>query len=303
MTYKYNKNKITFTDLLTSLIIRSINFGFKFKEQDDISWIKLREFEPFLRRVLWILGIKSEPLVVAFNVLLNDIKTLTLKSGFNFTFLYLKEVRHIVIRYLAGMDIDSINSKIYIRRDHSGIPKIIPLIFRDILRKKSLIKDRKLLVGILTILSLYRSFHTNPKVDLKTIQDPFSGECQTLDLNLIKKALDKLKVPSYKPFVQRFKFFNLPGLVNRSPNCKISIIGCELDSLAFFCKYESIYLIRLMIFEGLILNLVYFLFLNIVFGPIYMLFRFYWNEKLKMGSLSVVYDQAGKARIIGVSNW
>jgi hypothetical protein len=283
-----------------NFIVKSINHGFKFKVYDEKEWIKFREFDPFLRLILWFLGLRHQKDTDSFNEMLNNIKHLVEKSGSNFTFLYLKDVRGLVIRYLSGND-TNYSGKLYIRTDRSGIPKLIPTPLRDILRKRLLIQDRKIIIGIITVLSVFRSFKTHPKVDLRSIVEPFNGENQSLDLSKLKKALEVLKFPNYKT---SFKLFPVLGLLSRSPNNHISILGCELDALAYLHDpLALISLLRMMWYEKMPLMFIYYLFLIIIYSPLYLFLCFYWLEKLYLGSLSCVYDQAGKARVIGVTNW
>jgi hypothetical protein len=52
------------------------------------------------------------------------------------------------------------------------------------------------------------------------------------------------------------------------------------------------------------LYLTVFLIINIIYGPFYGLMRILGMiTPLRMGKLSVVYDQAGKARVVAITNW
>jgi hypothetical protein len=276
MNNKYTKPKgfakYIFDFSLNNFIVKSINQGFKFKVYDEKEWIKFREFDPFLRMILWFLGLRNQEITDLFNELLRNIKYLVEKSGSNFTFLYLKDVRGIIIRYLSGCD-TNYSGKLYIRTDKSGLPKIVPTQLRAILRKRLLLKDRNIIIGIITLISIYRSFKTHPKVDLRSIVDPFNGQCQSFDLSKLSQALEVLKVPRY---TTSLKLFPVVGLLSRSPNNNISILGCELDALAYLHDYKALFgLLKIMFLEKMPLMFIYFLFLIIVYSPLYLLLCFY----------------------------
>lgn len=63
------------------------------------------------------------------------IRRLIKKSGFQFTFLYLKESYRLVIRYLSdhGEPDTVLPNTVMVKRDHVGLPTIIPLQLRHIL--------------------------------------------------------------------------------------------------------------------------------------------------------------------------
>jgi hypothetical protein len=260
----------------------------------------LEEFGPFLRRVIWCLGILNNQDQKALVELVNNITLLYEKSGSNFTFLYLKDVRHTVIRYLSGADI-TYKGKLHIKIDRTGIPRVIPAHLRHTLRRRMLVRDRKILLGILTILSMFRSFKTSPKVKLHTVIDPFGGVSDTLNRELLSKAIGFLKVPKYR---RDTNLFPVLGLLNRSPNTKISIMGADLDAFAYLHNFQALKsLVIILMFERAYLLIIYFIILLVLFSPLYLLLFSISRLKFYLGSLSCVYDQAGKARIIGVTNW
>jgi hypothetical protein len=114
------------------------------------------------------------------------------------TFLYLKESLRIISRYLADQDHSITPRGVCLRLDHHGLPTIVPLSLRKILYNKDLIKDRRAIVCILTVLSMFRVFPTSPKVNLDTIVSPFTGLTKSIDLDLIKSALKDLHIRTLK---------------------------------------------------------------------------------------------------------
>lgn len=101
-------------------------------------------------------------------------------NKWEFTFLYLKEVVRLTIQALAGNKSVSDPNLIRVATDSHGLPLIIPHSIRLRLRYHCKIAlssypvnlvDRRLIKGVLTILSIYRVFPTKPPVNLKTIED------------------------------------------------------------------------------------------------------------------------------------
>lgn len=82
--------------------------------------------------VIWITC--NEEYAASLMLLKDRIRILIKRSGFQFTFLYLKEVYRLVIRYLAGHGepVTPI-SGVMVKRDHHGLPTIIPLNLRRII--------------------------------------------------------------------------------------------------------------------------------------------------------------------------
>jgi hypothetical protein len=267
------------------------------KERSEHEWIKLEEFEAYGRLVLDYLDLHKYKKDIM--QLLLATRSLHERSGSQFAFTYLKECRTIVVRNFAGMTFTPVK-RIYIKLDYRKFPKIIPLNLRMILRKEGYTEDnRKLIVGIMTILSVHRVFKTNPKVDLHSIVDEFSGYAKTLDPLLIDKSVKALNA-------------NLNGRWSRgivqstkvSPNTKSTLWGAEIDIFAFvhsLKKYKA--LMSLLIFNIDFIS-IFFFHLNLLLGlPFYLYHYYYENAKVHFGKLSVVYSQAGKARVIAISNF
>lgn len=124
-------------------------------------------------------------------MLTNRIRRLIKKSGFNFTFLYLKEVMRLTIRSLAGNPEPKYLPKgVMVKRDHTGLPTIVPSTLRKILLDFK--NNQKVVVCILSILSMYRVFPTKAVPKLDTIIDPFSGTVRTLSSKSIRTVLREI---------------------------------------------------------------------------------------------------------------
>jgi hypothetical protein len=135
------------------------------------------------------------------------------KSGFQFTFKYLKAVLHLTIRFLSGRPIFVYAPKgsPYIKIDSNGLPKILPLKLRHFLKDCDLVKDSRVLGAILSLISIFRVFPTHVKPKLDTIVSSFSGSVKTFSHNKLKLACMDL----------------LDNIINRKPNFVCKIIGGE----------------------------------------------------------------------------
>jgi hypothetical protein len=124
-----------------------------------------------------------------------------------------------VSRYLAGVAIDIPEKGVSIKRNHVGLPTIIPtkLLNRIMNFSNTSESDRRIVVCILTLLSVFRVFPTKPKVSLQSIVEPFNGTVETLSLEEIRKALKDLHIRN--PVLKRPQFLKLE---TSSPNCSKS---------------------------------------------------------------------------------
>jgi hypothetical protein len=147
------------------------------------------------------------------SILQKSIYNLIKKSGFQFTFKYMKAVLHLVIRFLSGRPIYVYSPKgsPYISIDSNGLPKILPSELRHFLKRCDLVKDSKSIGAILTLISIFRVFPTHVKPKLDTIVSSFTGSVKTFELNRLKLACNDL----------------LKGSINRKPNFDCKIIGGE----------------------------------------------------------------------------
>jgi len=101
----------------------------------------------------------------------------------------------LVIRSLSGNPEPKFLKGVMVKRDHTGIPTIIPLSLRKALR--SYRDNQRLVVCILSVVSVFRVFPTKVKPCLDTILSPFDGITKTISLELIKLALAELTTGSF----------------------------------------------------------------------------------------------------------
>jgi hypothetical protein len=132
-----------------------------------------------------------------FGVLVSRISSLIKKSGWTFTFKYLKEVLRILVRLLAENEVTK-SSSIFVKTDKHGCPTIVPIEIREEILKKDYSQDyKKLIVGALfTILSIHRVFPTKVIPSVDTIIAPSSALSKTLERDLLVKSLEELRLYS-----------------------------------------------------------------------------------------------------------
>jgi len=234
------------------------------------------------------------------NTLRKRISLLIERSGFKFTFIYLKEALRLTVLHLSGSP--TMKSKgVSVALDSTGFPYIIPLSLRKILRNHDLIKDRPVIVCVLTLLSIFRVFSVRTKVSLDTIIQPFSGLTRVLPLSQISLALKDLKM-------REVRMAKATALVLESagPNCAKSTFGASIDAIALalnprFLWYWMTYIIHI---RGGLFFIAWLLLIVSVAAPFVLLFRILGMlPPLCLGKLSVVRDQAGKARVVAITNW
>jgi hypothetical protein len=259
-------------------------------------WITLNELHSFFKLPSIITGTKGS---VKFLKLLNSrIVTLVGTNGWSFTFLYLKECVRLTIRALGGQPETSWDNSIpRVKRDFSGLPTIIPLSLRLALREPA--GNVNIVRVTLCVLSVFRVFKVPVKPSLESIISPFNGLARTYDYLVIRKALNKLNL--------KVKFSIFRGFISESagPNSRFATWGSTLDALAFI-EYPRQFLtfVRIALVTKSYWYLAVFITILLVYGPLYITLRtFGMMAPLRMGKLSTVYDQAGKARIVAITNW
>jgi len=164
-------------------------FSLKLIRRPKISkkaWITLREFPKYFEEVVWIADLK------AFKDDLNTFRTrisrLVRKSGFQFTFMYMKLVLHFTVSSLSGRPMLISDQKgPYISLDGRGLPSIIPLKIREYLCSD--LKKDKQVGGILSLLSIFRVFPTHVKPKYESITGPFIGTSRSIDLPKLTLAV------------------------------------------------------------------------------------------------------------------
>lgn len=280
--------KINFLNLIEKFVI-----GDK-KTLLNKVWISQKEVTRYFNLVIWITF--SHEHRNSFNELKENILRIWKNSGSEFLFKYLKECLLIVVLSLSGKTEKRINNDIFVKTDRNGLPVIIPFKLRSFLNKEGYQNNRVTVIGIISCLSIFRVLKTFPKVDFSSITDGFTGNTRNLDSHKINLALKDLFVdtPNIKCVT---KFI---GGLSAGPNSKKALWGAEIDSLAFLhCPTKLFTLLRLLDLRFGI----YLIFLIIICSPYYLLSRLFGSDQAQMGRLSVVKDQAGKARIVAITNW
>lgn len=186
-----------------------------------------------------------------------------------------------------------------VKRDHNGLPTIVPSTLRKSL--KDYRDNQRTVVCILSIISVYRVFPTKVKPKLGTITDPFDGITRTIDSSAIKLALAEIT----RGFSFKLSPPTLLKLETAGPNAVKSAWGASIDALAFVDHPITFYhYIRYMVAQKRYAFIAWVVLIVIVSSPIFIVLRVGgWLKRLNMGKLSVVYDQAGKARIVAITNW
>lgn len=220
------------------------------------------------------------------------IKRLWEKSGSNFTFLYLKECLKLVTQYLAGSPSKDYRGVI-VARDSDSLPSIIPKNLRLIIVSK----DWKMVRCILTVLSVFRVFPTSPKINLSSIVEPFNGSLRTLDGQLLRRCVKDISGSFSK---QRIRFVKLE---TSSPDSIKATFGSSGAIMSLWAKPSKLYyLYKIDRSWKSVLFLSYVAWLMILSLPL-VFASWMVGSRLDLGALSIVYDQAGKARVVAMTNW
>jgi len=265
-------------------------------------WMKFYELPKFFEIAIWACG--GERKQDGFNTMLERFKSLFKKMGPKGLFYYLKEALRLTVCFLADQPVTMGLNTPYVKRDGHGIPTVIPWSLRQellLFKASGLRGDKGITVCILTLLSIYRIFPNRVRPNLKSILAPFSGTSQTIDLGLLRRAL---RVLSVGPLVLQNPKLLL--IETASPNSSKTTWGCSLDAVAMlyypktliaFARYALAtpdgwkYLMWILLLQCLALPV---LLIYLVVGVV---------PSLIIAKLSVVYDQSGKARIVGITNW
>jgi len=224
-------------------------------------------------------------------------------AGSTFLFKYLKEVLRLTVRRMAEIDLHP-SKKIFVKLNRMNFPAIIPLdICSIILGNKGPIKRWSCIVAVLTIISLFRVLPTVVKPDYSSITDPFNGISDSIDSSLLTESLSRLKWKSSGGILD----FTLKGSLKAGPNGKVSLLTFANDATAFI--HDPLSIIHFIFYNLKYFGLLWGSFWSIwllvclvVLCPIYIISLLVGARRTVMGKLSVVYDQAGKARIVGITN-
>jgi len=259
-------------------------------------WIKLKEFKIYFLITIWIS--QCDKFAIPFYVLMDRIKDLVHSTGFNFTFEYLRIATHLTIQAINCSPLFEM-SQPRVKRDHHGFPTIIPVEIRRIIRDKSHPNYVNVVKATLTSLSIFRTFPTKVEPKLSTIIAPFTGSSRTLNNVEIAEVLNEMKIRIYS---NAFKGFISE---NAGPNGSKATWTSHLDALALLYNPSQYIAFHILALRSKSYG--YIVWLNILLvlmGPLYsILLLFRMVPLMKLGKLSVVYDQAGKARIVAITNW
>jgi len=257
------------------------------------AWISLKEIPRYTKVAIWI---TQTPTYKEDLVLLSErISALVQHNGFNWTFIYLKESFRLVTRYLAGSPDKLCITKIRVRLDSKGLPVIIPFRIRQELSLE--FKDVKITRATLTLLSIFRVFKTSVKPDLTSITGSFSGLSSSLEIGSLTRDFTR---------GFRFRITKIRGFISESagPNSSKATAGAALDAIALMHNPTQLLAVISVLLKAQSWLYLTSLLSCIILGiPLYLLQLTGISKKGYMGRLSVVYDQAGKARIVALANW
>lgn len=258
------------------------------------AWISLSEFSKFFKMAIW--ATSETQYSQEYKLLQKRIEALVKSNGFNFTFLYLKECLRILTLYLAGTPTTT-PGKVRVKVNQYGLPVIIPAPIR---RNLGLAEGMRTTTRCtLTLISIFRSFPTKVKPDLSSITNEFSG------LNLTLNNIEAIVVDFCKGF--KFSFGPIVGFISESsgPIASKATWGAPFDAIALLGYPRVAFrVLQILLSQKAYMYSLSLLALWMVNGPYYLLCVALGVKKwLPIGKLSVVYDQAGKARIVAMANW
>jgi len=280
------------------MILKAINQLNKRPKLSKKCWITEKEIRIYKSKIVWLFGVADHANSINFTC--DRIEKL-FKNGHNFAFLYLKECLRLVIRFIAGSPEAVWPGKgIIVARDSRGLPYILDSATRRIFVEW---KNHKLLVtAYLTLLSVFRVFPTKVSPKLDTIVSDFSGLSKTFDSSSIRLALKDLfgKRIVLKPHAPE-----LINLESASPNGRKSAWGSSIDALAFLWSPWNFYSFMVYQFKfGSNWFTLWATVLMFLAAPLVIFFMIMGvMPKIHLGKLGVVYDQAGKARVVGITNY
>jgi len=211
-------------------------------------WIKPNEIFRYTSKIIWITG--TGEYAVTLNLLARRIHKQISKSGIKHTFLILKECMRLVVLFLSGNE--QIKAPLFgttqrVKRDSRGLPKILPVQVRSILSRCDFIKDRNILIAILSLVSIFRVMGFKVTESLKTIVSQFSGITKSYDPAILGSAIFNLFGPGRK---LTFGPVKAVILESAGPNGFKSTWAASLDAVAYLFypkEYES--LIKLLIIQ------------------------------------------------------
>nr|UPW42118.1 MAG: putative RNA dependent RNA polymerase [Guangxi mito-like virus 16] len=309
-------------------------------KSSDKQWIVWAiELPKFFKTATIIYGVSDYKEDV--KILLIRIQRLYKRSGRNFTFLYLKEVGRLIIRFLAGSSEPRFHLKgIYVSRDQLGLPNLLTANLKATL----ISRDEKMVKFIMALIQVYRVMESVQRIKLSTILAPFSGISRMLDESRIAGILGQIAK-------RRLAFTNIKliKLETASPTGHKALWNSTSDIIALLYHPSKLWALLMLYPFNTPVNVLIFIWFVIllILGCFYIMFYCalcrlplisvfykytddiplgkkhvnYWRcfrskwyigiyymepiskESMALGRLSVVYDQAGKARVVAITNY
>jgi hypothetical protein len=275
------------------------------RAHEDKVWIKLSEFNLFLSVLLWSLGLNS--FKREFNQMLMSIKKLVSNCGYSFTFSYLKEVMRIVTRILAKAEVEK-STKIFVKVDKFGLPCIIPYRLRDALYNKKGYSSNyvnNIAKGVLTLLSIHRVFPVIVEASLDTVVNEFAGISKILSPDTISKGVKNLLTTPLSSFNPTWYNVRWIWADSSGPNSTVAGWGIILDTLALLHNKNTLRGVLLTLVRGHRWDMITFIILTFVIWALPYLYFLHKGviQRCELGRLGVVYNQAGKARVVAITSY
>ena len=280
------------------------------------------EFRKFVNVVCWIIGNKQ--IRQDMNLFLRRVEKIILSSSSTWAFAYLKEAYRLTIRALSGspevLPPYGVKGSLLVRRDKTGLPTILPPRLRQILvaamqhlrnvdanghgiedsilaiyppvvGPKMDSRLQKDVVGILTVMTIFRTFKTKVTPTLNTVTTPFGGKVKTLEGSTLMVALRRLGLISgigYKVPQLTVGKFTPHRSTKAGPNGSISALGASLDSLALLHEPKVLFslLVWMLFYQGAYFYVLLLLVNIITFGPIYLSFFYIVNKVEQLASFN-----------------
>lgn len=267
------------------------NYFSELTSRSSKSWIKLFEFSKFGDLVVTLFN-RSE-VETESQRLIKRILRMVNNNGYNYTFKFLKEIVRLVIHYCADSQTSPVG--FWISLDKDRLPRFLPKALRRLITSKDFIGTRL----VLTLLSIYRVFPTRVIPDLDSIIGAHTGDTRVLDPTVLTVVarLQKFHVDFGKP----------KGFISEQagPNGRKATWFSLWDAFAFLHHPMHLWFFFLVSFRTK--NFQFFIWLVTilqVWSPFYLLVvGLGLRKRSQLGKLSVVYDQAGKARVVAIANW
>jgi len=254
------------------------------------------DFDPFFRLLLWATGTKEHSSIL--RILLKRIRGMYILQGkrrnLKQVYLYLKECYTICVSVKVGSHYDP---KMGVRVGRvSGLPLIIPGRLR-----LAMMSDRRMYVAVMTLLGIHRIIPWWPPVDYSTVIEKFNGSYRTLAVETLIESKRKLcELAGLKGDVF-FKNLSAVWLLPESagPNLKVAWQGVVADAVAILRNPRYLVTISRWLFETKSFATLFSLWATCLISFPLLL----GSRIVHIGRLTAVYNTAGKARVIGITNW